>query len=371
MGLRNIGSSGIVVPAIGIGTAGFGAAGDKSSFHKSVRIIRSAVELGISFIDTAEAYEDGNSERVVGEAIHTIRDKVFIATKFSPQHSTPDELTKALENSLRRLETEWIDLYQMHWTNPSIPMAETMRMLEKFVDSGKIRLVGLCNASVRDAKMALSSLSAITKFGTIQNEYNLSERSSEDDVIPLCRERRITFVAHTPLCHGSILERDSRVSLIAPIADHYGITVAQLMLCWVIRDNQTLAIPRTISERHLRENAEVVDIKIDQRDLDRVSEVFKPRIVKIPPDLIEVTGDSQQDAYRTLEEAKENRFGFVPGPRELAEEILRGTSLKHIKVRCKGTPAGPKYEVLEGKMRYWAWILAYGYSVPIPAIVQD
>lgn len=177
---KNLGKTNEKIPAIGLGTYGIGGYmhSDYSKDKEAIELIRYAIEIGLNFIDTAEMYGSGHTEELIGEAIMGLREKVFIATKVSPSHFSYEEVIKACERSLKRLKTTYIDLYQLHWPNPSIPIKETMKAMEYLVDKGKIRYIGISNFSVEETKEAMEALS---KYEIVSNqvEYSILERSIE------------------------------------------------------------------------------------------------------------------------------------------------------------------------------------------------
>ena len=190
MNLQELGNSGVQIPDVGLGTWEYTGG--------SAPLLR-GVELGAFLIDTAEAYR---TEDAVGEAIKEIRDYVFVATKVSPSHFRRRDLLKAADQSLKRLKIDFIDLYQLHWANPRIPIAETMGAMEELVDAGKVRYIGVSNFSVglmEEAQAALSRARIVSN----QVEFSLTERSIEPEVLPYCQANGITVIAYKPAGAGA------------------------------------------------------------------------------------------------------------------------------------------------------------------------
>ena len=160
--------------------------------------MREAIALGANFIDTAESY---GTEEVVGEAIKGVRNKVFLATKVSPRHFRRPEVIRSAEQSLKRLGTDYIDLYQLHWPNYHVPIGETMAAMEELVASGKIRFIGVSNFSVREMERAQATLSK-DRIVSNQVRYSLVERTIEDGLLQYCEDRQITILAFSPLASG-------------------------------------------------------------------------------------------------------------------------------------------------------------------------
>ena len=167
-----------------------------------ISALRLGVDLGLTFLDTAEVYGGGHSEELIGRAIRGIRSKVFIASKFSPENSSYKNVLEAAERSLTRLKTEYLDLYQVHWPNPKIPVCETMAALEKLVQDGKILNIGVSNFSKLQMIEAQQCL-VTTKIISNQVEYNLFDRFIENDIYPHCMSNNSTLIAYSPLEKGS------------------------------------------------------------------------------------------------------------------------------------------------------------------------
>ncbi|MFQ5918398.1 MAG: aldo/keto reductase, partial [Candidatus Binatia bacterium] len=178
MELKQLGTTGVKLPEIGLGTW---------AYRGGVEPLRKGISLGAFLIDTAEIY---STEGIVGEAVKGQRDQVFIATKVSVSHLRYDDVLRAAEDSLRRLGTNVIDLYQVHWPNRSVPIRETMRAMEKLVDMGKVKFIGVSNFSVRDLKEAQESM---VKYRVVSNQvlYSLDDREIEENVLPYCEENNI------------------------------------------------------------------------------------------------------------------------------------------------------------------------------------
>src|SRR3989344_1002305 len=182
MKYKNLGKSKIKISSIGLGT-NFVANIQKDE-KKLMYLMQKALDKSINFFDTAEVYHNGYSEILVGKAFKRMRDKVVIATKFSSEHSSYKDVLKTAEGSLKRLQTDYIDLYQIHWPNPIVPFEETLRALGKLVRSGKVKHIGVSNFSLRQLTQIrkLSELPIVS----LQTEYNLLERSIEHDLLPYC-----------------------------------------------------------------------------------------------------------------------------------------------------------------------------------------
>ena len=222
MRYKELGKDHIKIPVIGQGCMGIGGyfSKDLREDDRQVRALRFGIELGMTLIDTAEVYGNGHSEELVGKAIQGMRDKVFVATKFSPEHNSYDDVLSSAEGSLRRLKTDYIDLYQIHWPNPNIPIDETMKAMDKLLRDGKIRYVGVSNFSIRELKEAEAAFSG-SAIASVQTEYNLFDRSIEDDILPYCQKKNIITIAYSPLDQGKICSGSEKTKVFEKIAEKY------------------------------------------------------------------------------------------------------------------------------------------------------
>ena len=243
MNCKRLGDADVELPEIGLGTF---------CYRGGIEPLREAVALGACLIDTAEAY---GTEEVIGQAIKGIRERVFLATKLSSAHFRHADVLRAAERSLERLQTDHIDLYQLHRPNYTIPIEETMAAMEELVDRGQVRFIGVSNFSVRELKKAQASLS---RYRIVANQvrYSLVDRTIETDLLQHCQRNRITVIAYSPL--GQVLhhvkEMDPRNTL-DTVAVNVGKTVAQVVLNWCISKEGVIAIPKADSIEHIQENS--------------------------------------------------------------------------------------------------------------------
>lgn len=371
---KQLGKSPTRIPAIGQGCMGIGGylSRDSASDDAQIRSLRLGIELGMNFIDTAEAYGNGHSEELVGHAIRGMRDNVFIATKFSPEHNSFENVLKSAEASLQRLQTDYIDLYQVHWPNPRVPISETMRAMSRLLGEGKIKYVGVSNFSLKELKEAQAALPE-NEIVSIQVEYNLFDRSIESGILPYCEGESMTTIAYSPLDQGKVAGA-RRIKTLQDIADKYGKTPAQITLNWLISHSSVIAIPKAAKTEHIKENASAADFKLAEEDFTEIGRVFAQEPVRVPTDRICVVpgGQGNRPVYRTVEEALKNRLGFVPSPAELAQDIRKGNVLKPVRVIKSADKTGRyDYDLVEGRVRYWAWVIAYNGEKPVPVLLRD
>jgi diketogulonate reductase-like aldo/keto reductase len=270
MQYRHLGRTRETIPVIGMGTWNMGSSLSQDAYSSQRESLRRGLQLGMNLIDTAEMYGGGKSEQLVGEAIKGRRDDVFIATKVSPDNLRYDDVLMACQESLRRLGVKYIDLYQIHWPNPSIPIRETMRAMETLVSEGKIRYIGVSNFSVQEMSEARDSL-AKNELTSNQVEYNINSRSIEDQILPYCDKEKLTVIAYSPLSRGKIPSRLIPNELLKK----YSMSAAQVMLNWVTYRNSVVGIPKASNVEHVEENARSVDVHISQADYQLLSSIFK------------------------------------------------------------------------------------------------
>ena len=270
--------SGEAVPVLGQGT--WGLAEGKHDRDQEIKALRLGLELGMSLIDTAEMYADGETEKLVGEAIHGHRDDVFLVSKVLPQNSSRAGTIAACERSLRRLRTESIDLYLLHWRG-SIPLQETLEGFDVLLQVGKIRYWGVSNFDVDDLE-ELVGLPGGGDVATDQVLYNLTRRGIEYDLLPWCRKRKLPIMAYSPVEQGRLFENQE----VKRIAGRHHVKPAQVALAWVLRREGIIAIPRAGIPEHVREDRAALDLRLTEEDLETLDRAFPPPARKQPLEMI-------------------------------------------------------------------------------------
>jgi diketogulonate reductase-like aldo/keto reductase len=252
---------------------------DRDNRRSEIGALRTGIELGMTLIDTAEMYADGGAERVVGEAIAGRRDEVFLVTKFYPQNATRERMRTACERSLKRLATDRIDLYLLHWRG-DVPLRETLAGFDDLLDDGKIRYAGVSNFDVDDLKELSRLKDGLRRIVTDQVLYNLIRRGAESSVLPWLRQRRRPIIAYSPLEEGLLSHRAHPV--LSELAERHDATAAQVALAWVIREDGVIAIPKASRAAHVRENRGAADIRLTKRDLEDLDGSFPSPQAQVP-----------------------------------------------------------------------------------------
>ena len=306
---RKLGSQGLSVSALGLGCMGMSEFYGTTDEDESVATIRRAIELGVTFLDTADMYGPFTNEKLVGRAIEGRRDEVTIATKFGNVrgedgsfqgvNGRPEYVHEACDGSLSRLGVDHIDLYYQHRVDPDTPIEETVGAMKGLVEAGKVRYLGLSEAGPETIRKA----HAVHPISALQTEYSLFTRDVEDEVLPAVRELGIGFVPYSPLGRGFLTgrwrsmedlpENDTRAGRfprfseenfkknvelaerVREIAEEKGITPGQLALAWLLAQGDDIVpIPGTKRRERLEENAGATDVELTEEDLRRIEEAL-------------------------------------------------------------------------------------------------
>ncbi len=304
---RNLGGEGLVVSELGLGCMGMSEFYGTENDEESIATIHRSIELGVTFLDTADMYGPFTNERLVGRAIEGRRDEVVLATKFGNERAEdgarlgingrPDYVRKSCDASLERLGVDHIDLYYQHRVDPDTPVEETFGAMKELVEAGKVRYLGISEAAPETIRKAHS----VHPISALQTEYSLWSRDVEDEILPTVRELGIGFVAYSPLGRGFLTgqiqspedfgEGDYRqnsprfqgenfhknlelVERVREIADEKGVAPGQLSIAWLLhRGEDIIPIPGTKRRKYLEENAAAVDVELSDEDLRRIDEV--------------------------------------------------------------------------------------------------
>jgi diketogulonate reductase-like aldo/keto reductase len=269
--------SGDKVPVLGLGTWRMGER--RSERTAEVAAIRLGLELGLTLIDTAEMYGDGGAEEAIAEAVAGRRDGLFIVSKVYPHNASRAGAIAACERSLKRLRTDRLDLYLLHWRG-SVPLAETVEAFERLKTDGKIRNWGVSNLDTDD----MAELAGVPQGGNCaanQVLYHLGSRGIEWQLIDACRKDKIMVMAYSPLGQGPLLRKPA----FRAMAEKHGVDPAAVALAWVLRQPGVVAIPKAVRPEHVRANLRALEVKLDPDDLKALDAAFPPPRRAVPLDM--------------------------------------------------------------------------------------
>ena len=266
--------NGDTVPALGLGTWHMGErAGARAD---EVKALNYGLDLGMTLIDTAEMYGEGGAEEVVAKVLKTRRDEVFLVSKVYPHNAPREGAQAACARSLKRLGTECIDLYLLHWPGGT-PVAETVDGFERLVAAGDIRMWGVSNFDTAEMEDLWSAPGGMT-CATNQVLYNLARRGIEYDLLPWTQAKTLPVMAYSPLEQG----RRLNASALDQVADRHGATPHQIALAWTLRRPDIIAIPKAVRPEHLEQNRAALDISLTADDLAALDAAFPPPDNKVP-----------------------------------------------------------------------------------------
>lgn len=266
------------VPALGLGTWYMGERPDRRPTELAA--LRTGIENGLTLIDTAEMYGDGAAEELVGEAVVGRRDSIYLVSKVVPSHATRRGTVEACQASLRRLGTDYLDMYLLHWPGP-VPLAETVAGFEELEQSGLIRGWGVSNFDAGDLD-ELASVPGGARVQTDQVLYNLARRGPEYDLIPRCRQAGVPLMAYSPVDHGRLLEHPA----VRDMAGAKKVTPAQLALAWVLRRPEVFAIVKASTPARVAENRAALELDFRPEELEQLDRVFPPPARKAPLEML-------------------------------------------------------------------------------------
>jgi diketogulonate reductase-like aldo/keto reductase len=269
--------SGATIPVLGQGTWQMGE--NTKARSQEMDALKFGIDLGMTLIDTAEMYGEGGAEEVVAEAIKGQRSSLFLVSKVYPHNATRRGTIQACDRSLKRLKTDYLDLYLLHWRG-SVPLSETFEALLELQQAGKIRDFGVSNFDQDDLVEARQFDQHLT--ATDQVLYNLSRRGIEWDVLPWCRQQGIPVMAYSPIEQGRLLKNKA----LGAIADRLNVTPAQVAIAWLLHQENVVVIPKSSRQDRIQENYAALDITLSNMDLAALDQAFPPPIRSQPLEML-------------------------------------------------------------------------------------
>jgi diketogulonate reductase-like aldo/keto reductase len=264
------------MPVLGQGTWGMGE--NQTSRNAEIAALRLGLDLEMTLIDTAEMYGNGGAEEVVAEAVVGRRSEVFLVSKVYPHNATRRGTLQACERTLRRLKTNYLDLYLLHWRG-SVPLDDTLGAFQALKQSGKILGYGVSNFDQRDMEWAYAEPGG-SQIATDQVLYNLARRGIEWDLLPWCRSRKIPVMAYSPIEQGRLLDR------LHSIASGLGATPVQVALAWLLRQEGVVLIPKAANKAHVRENRAALNVVFKDEDIAELDRLFPPPKRKVSLEML-------------------------------------------------------------------------------------
>lgn len=268
------------IEPVGLGTWKMGD--DSNNHQDEIDAIQFAINQGANVIDTAEMYGDGASEELIGEAIQSYdREKLYIISKVHPENASRDKVLTSIDNSLKRLRTDYIDLYLLHWKS-QYSLEETISAFEEAKNLGKIKEWGVSNFDTSDMKHLLSLPNGHECVAN-QVRYNIGDRGIEHDLKPFMRENNIALISYAPIARGDKLGKNlTKSPVLLELSRKYEVDVFQILLAWNIRDGHTLAIPKSSNKLHIENNMGASNIHLTEEDIQKIDSEFPPPTTKEP-----------------------------------------------------------------------------------------
>ena len=365
---RQTGHETLIRSGLALGMGGIFEGKESGAFSKRdyVSVLDKSIDLGFTLVDTAPAYAAGVSEEIVGELSSSRRGELTIATKISPEDLDASRVGKSVEASLRRLKTDRIDLLQVHWPNPTVPLEETARAMLDLVEADKARWLGVANFSVSELEN-FSRFVPPEIFVSSQVEMSVVDRFEVPRGLRWAEENSRVTLAYSPLGKGRLAQNQVVEDGIREIAAGLGVSIPQLLLKWLASLGRVVPVVASRNLGHLSENLAALDISVGSSELNALEQVLdQSRVDLLLPSEITVAidGDGARDVYQTLEDARANRLSLAPSPEQLAEQIIDHPDIKPVRVQRRGS----QFFLIEGRVRYWAWVIAFGAEKKIPAI---
>lgn len=360
---------------IGLGTSNIGGyfTADKTQLEKeSLKKINNffhiASDLGFNFIDTAETYAQGETEKIIGSLAGSIKDKFIIASKFSLKSSSLSSIEKSLDGSLKRLRKEYVDIYMPHWPLESINLEKIYECLFQLKYKGKIKYIGFSNYD-----RYINELFKFSEVNFIESEFNPLYQIARETIFPKLNNERI-FIGYSPFKNGQLFSHDSIFyKTLFDKSRFYNLSISQLILIWILNQNTNLiTIPKTSKIDRLYDFMEIraISKKLKEEIFKDLDKNLKIKIVNVKVNKIKMTPDRDRPIYYNLNEAIENRFNLKPDVIDISKEIVSNSGRLLKPIVLKREKGSSNYFCIDGRLKFWAWVYLNGTNSQIPAIIN-
>jgi len=363
-----------LISRLAFGTTGTGTAerATPESDASRINLFRAAFELGINVFDTAELYGGGYSERLLERAFSSCRESVFICTKFNPDNASAAGIAQAIEGSLRRLGTDYIDLYQLHWPTPFVPFEEIWATISRFISEGKIRFFGVGNCSYEE----FSNYETISggQIAAVELPFNVAEPEAAQPFLSWADSIGKRILAYSPLGQGRLCRAHVNSPVLSKIMERHGASENQLALAWIMSHRGVVPVFQTSSLNHLRGNLARTSILLSPQEINDLESLYAdpPQVVCLSQ--VRLGPLDGRDGYSTCEEAIENRFDWIPSPTLLAERIRRGAQPSPLRLVKPDNEDGyylDRYDFAGEMKKYWAWRLVFNKNTRVLAHIFE
>ena len=368
--------SGNNLSKIAFGTSGSGSFAhySEANFKLKVEHFYDVFQAGINFFDTAELYGGGLAEQILGEAFHEIRKDIFIASKFNPTRLNKDDLISAFEGSLKRLKTDYIDLYQFHWPNADADYDQIFCELIKLKKSGKIRYIGLSNFSYNEL-LELEKNNHLKDVSYIEILFNFGWQIPLGDLIPFCQKHNIMILAYSPLGQGKLISKIQSYKELTKICNSLNLSTPQVLINWLTNYQNVIPVFRSSNISHVKEIAMEKDIHLINQTLDKIKNKIQPKIIKVPLASINLHQIDDRPIYKNIKQAIKNEYDWIPSPESLSKRLSKHKPIEPLILNEHKNGSDvyytlDAYDFLGENKKFWAWAISKGFKGNAQAIIS-
>lgn len=365
---KKLGFTNIRVSSLGIGTNGVGnfQHNSREKTRNRQKIYQFALENGVNLFDSAELYGEGYAEFILGKTFSKKRRHIVISSKVSPDNCTHFALKRSLKESLKRLQTDYIDLYQLHWVNPLIPLEETMATLEELVLAGYVKAIGVCNFSIPMVTQASKYLKK-NKISSNHIELNLSSQHEAFSNLSFYQKNKISLIGYGALNHLHLNHNGPQKKFLDSLQKKYTKTLSQILIRYFTSFENVILLSRTDNIEHLENNLKSFDFNLAPEEHEQFYNLFHLKVQNIPMKRIKIP--KQFEKFSNVDILR-NENNLIPSPLTISQTIVKYDYFKPLKLMGEnGYFYLDNYDFYGELKKYLAWKLLYNASKPIPAIV--